>query len=211
MRRASTSLLAAALLVGACSSTTLATTGTTPDAAADVAPDDATQPDAATPPDVATRPDAPDADAPVDASDADDAPPMAGPLNGTWRVVDIVCNGAPGSDAARLYITPPNSSSFVVRGDRSTYTSMTSTCALTLDSDVAYPSPGHAVFTARGPFACMPARCSPSCGTTPTLPYSYEYVQVDERLMMTTVGATPDVTCTAYGQSNPIRYTYERM
>ena len=28
-------------------------------------------------------------------------------------------------------------------------------------------------------------------------------------LSATTVGDTPDLTCTAYGQSNPITYTYE--
>jgi len=147
------------------------------------------------------------ADVAADASDgAADAP--AGPIDGAWRVTDIACNGSPASGAARLYITEPNRSSFEVRGDRSTYTLTTSTCTMRLESTVAYPAPGRAVFTATGPFACAPARCGVGCDTTPTIPYVYEYVRRPDGLVMSTVGATPDVTCTAYGQSNPITYTY---
>lgn len=197
MRRAPPGLtlsLCAALL-GACSSTTLATSEPTRDAAADAAPDDATQPDVA-------------ADVAADVADDVAAP---GPLDGAWRVTDIVCNGAPGSAAARRFITAPNSSSFEVRGGRSTYTLTTTTCTQRLESDVAYPSPGRAVFTARGPFSCAPARCAPGCGATPGLPYVYQYAMRGASLVMTTVGATPDVTCTAYGQGNPITYSYERL
>ena len=63
---------------------------------------------------------------------------------------------------------------------------------------------------ARPPRAAVdaPARCGVGCDTTPTIPYVYEYVRRPDGLVMSTVGATPDVTCTAYGQSNPITYTY---
>lgn len=147
------------------------------------------------------------ADVAVDAPDGGADVP-AGPIDGVWRVTDIACNGSPASGAARLYITEPNRSSFEVRGDRSTYTLTTSTCTMRLASTVAYPAEGRAVFTATGPFECTPARCGLGCDTTPSIPYVYAYARRADGLVMSTVGATPDVTCTAYGQSNPITYTY---
>ena len=173
----------------------------TPDAPVDVRPD--VGPDIA----VDAEPDAP-LDVGID-SPPDDVAVTSGPIDGTWRVTDIACNGVRGSDAARLYITAPNSSSFVVRGERSTYTLTTSTCVMRLASMVTYPSPGRAVFTAVAPFTCTPALCAVGCGTRPSIPYVYEYERRGAGLVMTTVGDTPDVTCTAYGQSNPITYTYE--
>jgi hypothetical protein len=180
----------------ACGGATQGAVRTTPDASVDVASPDAAEVFAAE-----DRPAVDDLVTPVDA-------PPAGPLDGVWRVVDIACNDLPGSAAARIFITAPNSSSFVVRGGRSTYTLVTSTCTQRLESAVAYPAAGRAVFTATAPFACTPARCGPGCDTTPTIPYVYDYALRGGGLVMTTVGATPDVTCTAYGQSNPIRYTY---
>lgn len=167
-------------------------------------------------PDVSTVDDGTAVDVAVDAVYTDvtdatsptlDAPPE-GPIDGVWRVVDIACNGEAASASARIYITAPNSSSFVVRGDRSTYTLVTSTCTQRLESAVTYPTPGRAVFTAMGPFACAPARCGAGCDVTPAIPYAYDYALRDGGLVMTTVGPTPDITCTAYGQANPIRYTY---
>ncbi|MFO0651665.1 MAG: hypothetical protein U0326_35920 [Polyangiales bacterium] len=172
------------------------------DASIDVAPDAA---DVSSPTDVAP----PDLPAPVDATPDPDAPP--GPIDGTWRVTEIACNGMSASGAARAYITPPNSSSFVVRGDRSTYTLSTSTCVMRLESSVTYPADGRATFTAMGPFTCTPALCGAGCGTTPRIPYQYAYMRRGAGLVMTTVGDTPDVTCTAYGQANPITYTYEAL
>ncbi len=203
--------LVATLSLAACASTSAGTTGTPRDAAdvVDAAQPDVAAPDVAPPdvgPDIA--PDVGPDD--VAADDVDDAA-APGPIDGAWRVTDIVCGGAPGSAAARAYITAPNSSSFVVRGERSVYTLRTSTCTQRLTSTVAYPSPGRAVFTATGPFACEPARCGAGCGTTPSIPYVYDYARRGAGLVMTTVGPTPDLTCTAYGQSNPITYTYEAI
>lgn len=156
-------------------------------------------------------------DAPADAPASKDALspvdlPVLGPLDGpTWRVTDLRCDGAPGSVTARVFITAPNSSSFVVRGDRSEYTLRTPTCAVTLTSTVTYPAPGRAVFTATGPFACAPAMCALECGTTPRIPYVYDYARSGASLTMTSVGDTPDLACTGHGQSNPIAYTYSAM
>jgi hypothetical protein len=211
-------LLAFALVAVACSSTTLGVASPPPDASLDTLSDtsatlDTTTsdtvtsdvvivPDAAPPPDVTTSSDV------SDASPSDAPPP--GPIDGRWRVTTIACDGLPASAAARAYITAPNSSTFTVRGDRSTYTLTTSTCVMRLDSAVTYPSMWHATFTAMGPFTCTPARCSTACGTTPAIPYQYEYTRrSDTALVMSTVDETPDVTCTAYGQINPITYTYE--
>lgn len=157
--------------------------------------------------------DAPAADAPPpkDAPSPGDLP-ILGPLDGpAWRVTDIRCDGASASVTARAFITAPNSSSFVVRGDRSEYTLRTPTCAVTLTSSVTYPAPGRAVFTATGPFACAPAMCALECGTTPRIPYVYDYVRAGASLTMTSVGDTPDLACTGNGQSNPISYTYSAM
>lgn len=182
----------AALLVG-CSGTAGTSSTAPPDAAADVGADVA--------------------DVAVDGSDAraDDTPPSAGAIDGAWRVTDILCAGAPASVVARAYITPPNRSEFTVAGDRSTYTLSTPTCVLRLESSVAYPSPGRAVFTARGPFNCVPAGCMANCETTPSMPYVYDHMMRGAELVMRTVGPTPDVTCTAAGQQNPITYTYARV
>lgn len=205
-----------ALHAAGCSGTALDSTRPSTDAAIDAAPDAA--PDAAIDAAIDVAPDASEVpsrldvaappDLPVSVDATADAPP-AGPIDGTWRVTDIACNGVPASAAARAYITPPNSSSFVVRGDRSTYTLTTSTCVMRLDSTVTYPAEGRATFTATGPFACSPARCGAGCGTTPRIPYQYAFARRGAGLVMTTIGDTPDVTCTAYGQPNPITYTYE--
>lgn len=183
-------------LLLACSSTA-APTGAASDAARDVSDDAVT--DAAT-------------DAVTDAVDASTPPPDApGPLDGTWRVTDIACNGTPASGGARLFITAPNSSSFEVAGARSTYALSTPTCVVRLESDVTYPSAGRAVFTARGAFACTPARCASNCDTTPTVPYVYDYTVRGASLVMTSVGPIADMTCTGFGQMNPITYTYARQ
>lgn len=156
------------------------------------------------------------ADATTDAAPAPEAGPdapatSAGPIDGTWEVTRIECDGAPASEAARGFITPPNSSSFSVRGGSSVYALRTPACALELASTVAYPSPGRAVFTATGPFRCTPAGCAAGCDTLPATPYVYDYTRDSEAaLTMRTVGATPDVTCTANGQANPITYHYAR-
>lgn len=211
-------LVAFALVAAACSSTSLGVATPAGDAAIDALSDtsatlDAVTADIAIAPDIAVSRDVtvPDVTASPDVSDATDpdAPPP-GPIDGRWRVTAIACDGLPASAAARAYITAPNSSTFTVRGDRSTYTLTTSTCVMRLDSAVTYPSMWHATFTAMGPFTCTPARCSTACGTTPAIPYQYEYTRrSDTALVMSTVGETPDVTCTAYGQINPITYTYE--
>jgi hypothetical protein len=204
-------LLIVLTMGAACSSTLSDSVASAPDVTTPVdtaIPADVSVRDAAIV-DVAPRLDAMSADVRDVLVDDNPAPP--GPIDGTWRVRDITCNGSPASDAARLFITAPNSSTFVVHGDRSTYTLVTSTCTLRLESSVRYPAPGRAVFTATSPFACTPARCALGCDTTPSLPYVYDYVAGDASLMMTTVGPTPDVTCTAYGQSNPIRYIYQAL
>ncbi len=230
------SMVSCALLATGCSGTALNSTRPTTDAATDVATDAVTDVatdaviDVATDAVIDVAPDAardaaidaaevsspadvtPTADLPatVDATPDPDAPPP-GPIDGTWRVTNIACDGRPASGAARAYITPPNTSSFVVRGDRSTYTLTTSTCVMRLESTVTYPSEWHATFTATGPFTCTPALCGAGCGTTPRIPYQYEYTRRGAGLVMTTVDDTPDVTCTAYGQLNPITYTYEAL
>jgi len=188
-RRAFTTL--AALLLG-CAGTAGTAPTATPDAGADVAVD--------------ARGEVADV---VDVTA--DAPAVPGPIDGAWRVTDILCGAEPASAGARAFITAPNRSEFTVDGDRSTYTLATPTCVLRLESSVAYPSPGRAVFTARGPFMCVPAGCMAGCGTTPAIPYVYDHSTRGAALVMRTVGETPDITCTAAGQQNPITYTYARV
>jgi hypothetical protein len=43
------------------------------------------------------------------------------------------------------------------------------------------------------------------------MPYVYDHTMHGDALMMRTVGETPDITCTAAGQRNPITYTYARV
>ncbi len=130
------------------------------------------------------------------------------PIEGDWQVTSMRCGGERASDGATAFFTAPNSSAFSVRGTRSTYTLTTATCVVTLRSTVTWPSSGRAIFTADGPFACAPAGCAATCGTTPSIPYVYQYERRGAGLVMTTVGETPDQSCTGFGQSNPIEYTY---
>jgi hypothetical protein len=151
----------------------------------------------------------------VDVTPSDGAPDVpvttAGPIDGAWQVTRIECDGAPASEAARGFITAPNTSSFSVRGGESVYALSTPACTIALASSVAYPSPGRAVFTATAPFRCVPAGCTTGCDTLPASPYVYDYTRgADDALTMRTVGPTPDVTCTANGQANPITYHYAR-
>ncbi len=136
--------------------------------------------------------------------------PTEGPLDGTWDVIGVACNGVPANEAILRFVTAPNRSSFFVVAARSAYTLMTPSCSVGLFSSIAYPSPGRAVFTATGPFVCSPRGCGAGCDTVPAEPYVYDYTRDGASLTMRTVGSTPDVTCTANGQENPITYTYRR-
>ncbi|MFO0605866.1 MAG: hypothetical protein U0324_21965 [Polyangiales bacterium] len=189
------------LLLG-CAGTAGTAPTAAPDASADVAADIARGDTVDVGADVA------DVGGDGDVPRADDGPAVPGPIDGAWRVTDILCGAEPASAGARAFITAPNRSEFTVDGDRSTYTLSTPTCVLRLESSVAYPSPGRAVFTARGPFTCVPAGCMAGCGTTPAIPYVYDHSTRGAALVMRTVGETPDITCTAAGQQNPITYTY---
>lgn len=147
-------------------------------------------------------------DAAADARPDGSEPATPSELEGSWRVTAVRCNGIDANATIRAFITPPNSSTFVVSGTSSSYALQFTGCSVSLATTVAASAPGRATFTATGPWSCSSALCSASCGRTPAMPYVYDYLRTGTKLVMTSVGATPDETCAGNGMANPVEYTY---
>jgi hypothetical protein len=172
--------------------------------------------DAATADDATTAGDAADAapvsDAPTVDSAGADAAGEAGsdPLDGTWLVTSMTCNGVPAT-ASPLFTAPNEFTetfsgsslvlSFITRTDAGPSCTQSCPYTVTISGSMASSDP-------TGPCTCVPAACAGACGTTPAPgPYPGTFQVTGNTFIFTTPQVTPDTICTYYGQSNPIVLT----
>lgn len=145
--------------------------------------------------------------------------PSGNPLNGTWKVSAITCNGQAadsGGTGAGADIAGGNSRKFVFNdstgGD---VRAVSSGCSLTFDTTLAYPGDSKLDVTYTGTTSCSTGcSCTVTSAPTGTVRYSYAFSGMNGFTLTAVTSGVPayDGLCVAAtpAQENPTAYSLKR-
>ncbi len=127
------------------------------------------------------------------------------PLDATWTLTAITCDGTPANTQIASAYTAPNSTTEAFTSDTMVQTIDLAGCNLIYDWSTTVTASTIAISPTGS--SCNPTGCSAACGHNAPAD-SYTYVISGNTLTVTSVASdTGDVTCTSGGMSNPVVYT----
>ena len=135
-----------------------------------------------------------------------------GPIDGTWNVTNITCNGVAGNASIQAEYSGTASEQFTINNTVGSYSTTANGCTLTVPAGYSY-SGTTLTMIIRGVISCSPANCISACGKVSTIgPDTYTFGESGSTLTWTSQGAA-DNTCTTAtpAQGNPIEYTFTKQ
>ncbi len=126
------------------------------------------------------------------------------PLDGTWKLTAITCNGQAANTAVATYFTSPDSTTEAFTGNTMVQTIDLGGCNLIYDWAALITATTIALSPTGS--SCSPTACSAACGLNAPAD-SYTYSVSGSTLTATSMASDADNTCTSGGMSNPIVYT----
>jgi hypothetical protein len=127
------------------------------------------------------------------------------PLDGTWKLTDITCNGQPGPST---YYSAPDSTTEAFSSDTMVQTIDQGTCSLIYTWDLM--TTGTTFTLTYNGASCQPSACNAACGA-PIPGDTYTYALSGSTLTVTSTAGGMDDTCLSAGLSNPVVYTLEEQ